>query len=132
MGFDVNNSIVMCFNELGCGEAALRKFSAIMSIPGLSHNTYRRISKKVGGAHREVTANVLQAAVQAVHDANAHGDPDFDNGDNSDEGGDAECAANDGDSSDSANVDSDDDSSHSGSTASTARRDSDDEGEGRH
>ncbi|XP_070191535.1 uncharacterized protein [Littorina saxatilis] len=132
MGFDVNNSIVMCFNELGCGEAAFRKFSAIMSIPGLSHNTYRRISKKVGGAHREVTANVLQAAVQAVHDANAHGDPDFDNGDNSDEDGDAECAANDGDSSDSANVDSDDDSSHSGSTASTARRDSDDEGEGRH
>ncbi|KAL8583880.1 hypothetical protein ACOMHN_009634 [Nucella lapillus] len=35
VGFDVNSSIVMCFNELGLGEAALQKFSAIMSIPGL-------------------------------------------------------------------------------------------------
>ncbi|KAL8619299.1 hypothetical protein ACOMHN_056943 [Nucella lapillus] len=32
--FEVNNCITMCFNELGCGEAALRKFSGIMGIPG--------------------------------------------------------------------------------------------------
>ncbi|KAL8561274.1 hypothetical protein ACOMHN_047129 [Nucella lapillus] len=52
VGFDVNSSIVMCFNELGLGEAALQKFSAIMSIPGLAHNTYRRVSKKVSTAHK--------------------------------------------------------------------------------
>ena len=68
MGFDVNSSMVLCFNELGCGEAALRKFSAIMAIPGLAHNTYRQLSKKVGRAHTAVTANVLTAAVHAVRD----------------------------------------------------------------
>ena len=68
-GFDVNSSMVHCFNQLGCGEAALRKFSAFMAIPGLAHNTYRRLSK-VGRAHTdsEVTANVLTAAVHDISD----------------------------------------------------------------
>lgn len=70
--FEVNNCITMCFNELGCGEAALRKFSAIMGMPGLAHKTYRRLSKKVSDAHAEVTSDVLTAAVAAVH--RAYGD----------------------------------------------------------
>ena len=81
VGFGINDSMVMCFNELGCGEAALRKFSAITSIPGFAHNTYRRLSKKVGGAHAEVSANVLCAAVHAVHNAYVHGDEDDGNSD---------------------------------------------------
>ncbi|XP_076454221.1 uncharacterized protein LOC143289180 [Babylonia areolata] len=79
--------MVLCFNELGCGEAALRKFSAIMAIPGLAHNTYRRLSKKVGSAHREVTANILTAAVRAVSDAYTH---DRDNEDSDADLGDAD------------------------------------------
>ena len=79
-GFEVNNYITMCFNELGCGEAALQKFSAIMGIPGFAHNTYRRLRKKVCEANAEVTNNVLTAAVAAVHRAYSAGDgmPDSD------------------------------------------------------
>ncbi|KAL8571645.1 hypothetical protein ACOMHN_065400 [Nucella lapillus] len=77
--FEVNNCITMCFNELGCGEAALRKFSGIMGIPGFAHNTYRRLSKKVSDVHAEVTNNVLTAAVAAVH--RAYGDAHDSDGD---------------------------------------------------
>ncbi|KAK7106838.1 uncharacterized protein [Littorina saxatilis] len=77
VGFEVNDSMVMCFNELGCGEAAMRKFSAIMRIPGFAHRTYR-LSKKVGNAHSQVTANVLNAAVAAVRRTYADANDDFD------------------------------------------------------
>ena len=97
-GFDVNNSMMLCFNELGCGEAAMRKFSAVMCIPGFAHNTYRRLSKKIGKAHEEVTANVLRAGVRAVRaaygagdeqDGNEHGESsDQDGDDGNDSGGD--------------------------------------------
>ncbi|KAL8606721.1 hypothetical protein ACOMHN_018755 [Nucella lapillus] len=84
-GFDINQSMVLCFNELGCGEAALRKFSAITAIPGLAHNTYRRLSKKVGVAHTQVTANVLTAAVRAVNDAYTRNGADDSNDDDVDD-----------------------------------------------
>lgn len=74
VGFDVNDSIIMCFNELGCGEAALNKFSAIMGIPGFAHTTYQRLSQKVGRAQQEIASGVLSAAAVAVHQAYAdHG-----------------------------------------------------------
>ena len=84
--------MIMCFNELGCGQAAMKKFSAIMCIPGMANRTYRRLSKKVGATHAEVTATVLSAAVLAVRDAYAVnlptvGDPhiDSDGGDDAEE-----------------------------------------------
>ncbi|KAL8568889.1 hypothetical protein ACOMHN_061465 [Nucella lapillus] len=99
VGFDVNSSIVMCFNQLGLGEAALQKFSAIMSIPGLAHNTYRRVSKKVSTAHKEVTSSVLNASVQAVHDTYTQQD------DSGDEGNDGDnCADGEGNDTNSSGV----------------------------
>ena len=68
-GFEANNCITMCFNELGRGEAALQKFSAIMGIPGFAHNTDRRLSRKVCDANAEVTNIVLTAVVAAVQRA---------------------------------------------------------------
>ena len=70
VGFSVNDSMILCFNELGCGQAAMNKFSAIMNIPGMANRTYSRLSRKVGEARQMVTANVLSAAVTAVRSAN--------------------------------------------------------------
>ncbi|XP_070178777.1 uncharacterized protein [Littorina saxatilis] len=84
VGFEVNDSMVMCFNELGCGEAAMRKFSAIMRIPGFAHRTYHRLSKKVGNAHSQVTANVLNAAVAAVRRTYADVNDDIDDNEEND------------------------------------------------
>ena len=69
VGFAVNDSMILCFNELGCGQAAMKKFSGIMNIPGMANRTYSRLSKKVRVAHEMVTANVLTVAVAAVRDA---------------------------------------------------------------
>ena len=70
VGFSVNDSMILCFNELGCGQAAMNKLSAIMNIPGMANRTYSRLSRKVGEARQMVTANVLSAAVTAVRSAN--------------------------------------------------------------
>jgi len=70
VGFSVNDSMILCSNELGCGQAAMNKFSAIMNIPGMANRTYSRLSGKMGEAHEMVTANVLTAAVTAVCGAN--------------------------------------------------------------
>ncbi|KAL8589053.1 hypothetical protein ACOMHN_055066 [Nucella lapillus] len=99
-GFDINQSMVLCFNELGCGEAALRKFSAITAIPGLAHNTYRRLSKKVGVTHTQVTANVLTAAVRAVNDAYTRNGADDSNDDVDDDTSDSDSVRGDGDDAD--------------------------------
>ena len=70
VGFTVNDSMILCSNELGCGQAAMNTFSAIMNIPGMANRTYSRLSGKMGEAHEMVTANVLTAAVTAVCGAN--------------------------------------------------------------
>ena len=71
VGFSVNDSMILCFNELGCGQAAMNKFSAIMNIPGMANRTYSRLSRKVGEARQMVTANVLSAAVRGANLTNA-------------------------------------------------------------
>ncbi|KAL8623033.1 hypothetical protein ACOMHN_059120 [Nucella lapillus] len=104
-GFDINQSMVLCFNELGCGEAALRKFSAITAIPGLAHNTYRRLPKKVGVAHTQVTANVLTAAVRAVNDAYTRNGADDSNDDDvDDDTSDSDSVRGDGDDADGGQI----------------------------
>ncbi|KAL8615808.1 hypothetical protein ACOMHN_048516 [Nucella lapillus] len=70
--FEVNNCITMCFNELGCGEAALRKFSGIMGIPGFAHNTYRRLSKKQG-----VRGRSLPTIAESEESEEGESDPDY-------------------------------------------------------
>lgn len=65
-GFDVNNAMVVCFNELGLGYAALKKFSALVNIPGMHSTTYEKLTKHVGEAHVNVSDNVLNASAEAV------------------------------------------------------------------
>lgn len=86
VGFEVNNAMVLCFNELGLGHAAMTKFSALLNIPGMHHKTYHRIAKKVGCANVDVGDSVLNASADAVRDAYAALDHDSD--DDSDDDGD--------------------------------------------
>ena len=56
VGFAVNDSMILCFNELGCGQAAMKKCSAIMNISGMAYLTYSHLSRKMGEAYEMVTA----------------------------------------------------------------------------
>ena len=117
VGFSVNDSMILCFNELGCGQAAMNTFSAIMNISGMANRTYSRLSRKVGEAHQMVTANVLSAAVTSVRGANlvnaeeADRDDDNDHAANEPQGahGDNSDGDNGGAAADSGDGDSDND-----------------------
>ncbi|XP_025097592.1 uncharacterized protein LOC112565918 [Pomacea canaliculata] len=76
-GFDINNAMVLCFNELGLGHAAMQKFSALVNIPGMHHKTYQKLTKKISTAHINVTEMVMKASAEAVRDAYAELDTNF-------------------------------------------------------
>ena len=93
VGFDVNCAMVVAFNEMGQGPAAMKKFSALLNIPSMHHRTYQRLAKPVGTAHVDVGETVLQASAEAVRDVyhhlddNGSRDDDDDDSDDDDDNG---------------------------------------------